>query len=422
VSLAGHCSGLYQTIRDENVDMQGRGALNFLGGLVALVDDAANDETEVHIGKQPDLTDLFLTANAAPHLTIGLAGKTTRVRDDLRVDGKLNVGSNASPASTVRAQILTWPQLGALNATLLQQNLTGVQTANSTIRRGFGFLGTYDLAGFNLNEFSGVASVPIVDDVSGASVLLTYAAYRGGIDDRALLNTPDASVYDAIEPNISTIATRGHGYRARNQGLGAVLTAFGFRAEEMSGSPANRPYQDEGAPVGDPHGNRHRANTQFGSLVGAFGGGDGVVGLADATTGPTGAIAGGGVFSSEAGYLRWQDSNGSKQRIAAQEVGLTAVNGNNNNFAIGDATYARITGPTAAFTITGIAGGYAGRMIVLHNATNQNMTLSFNDANSNAANRLFMFDGLNRVTVGNGGAILVYDATAAFWIVYAFEA
>src|SRR6266705_3042079 len=111
MSLAGHCSGLYQTIRDEGVDLAGRGALDFLGGLVQVVDNAALDESAVHIGKQPDLTDLFVTANAAPHLTIGLVGKTTRVRDDLRVDGKLNVGGNVTPGSTLRTTIQTGAHL-----------------------------------------------------------------------------------------------------------------------------------------------------------------------------------------------------------------------------------------------------------------------------------------------------------------------
>jgi hypothetical protein len=317
MSLAGHCSGLYQTIRDEGTDMAGRGALNFLGGLVALVDDSANDETEVHIGKQPDLTDLFVTANAAPHLTVGGAGKTVRLRDDLRVDGKLNVGSNVTPGATIRAQVLTWANLGSGAAFMLQQNLTGTQTANASFRRGFTFVGAYDLGGFNLTEFLGVRSLPTVDDALGTGVLTTYAAFQGGIDCRPGLITPDASVYDAVEPGLSTVATRGHAYRARNQGLGAVPTAFGFRAEEMSGSPANRPFQEEGSPVSDADGNRFFSNTQFGSLQGAFGSGDGVIGIRNARVNPSTNPALGGVLYVNAGALTYRGSAGTVTVLAA---------------------------------------------------------------------------------------------------------
>jgi hypothetical protein len=77
---SGHCAGLFQTIRDEGVDRQGRGALNFLGGLIRTVDDPTNDEIEVHVGKQPNLTDLFVTADVAPHITIGGVGKTVGIQ------------------------------------------------------------------------------------------------------------------------------------------------------------------------------------------------------------------------------------------------------------------------------------------------------------------------------------------------------
>jgi len=422
MTLAGHCSGLYQTIRDEGVDMSGRGAMDFRGGLVQVVDDAALDSSDVHIGKQPDLTDLFLTANAAPHLTIGIAGKTTRVRDDLRIDGKLNVGSNVSPASSIRAQILTWANLGAGAATMLQQNLTGVQTAAAASRLGFSFVGTYDLAGFNLTSFRGIASVPTVDDGIGTALLTEYAAYRGGIDCRPLTATPDAHSYDAIAPTGTSGATRGHAYRARNHGNVQIATAYHFRSEGMTNSPNCRPFQDEGSPVGDTHGNRFRSSSMFGSLVGAFGGGDGVVGLANAPVSPAGAILAGGVAFAEGGELKWLDAAGNKERISPVQVDLIAVNGNNNDFAIGEATYVRLSFPTAAFTITGIAGGTPGRVIIMRNATVQNMSITNLDANSAAANRIQTQDGLTHTTTGAGAVLLVYDGTVNLWQLIHMEA
>jgi hypothetical protein len=45
--------------------------------------------------------------------------------------------------------------------------------------------------------------------------------------------------------------------------------------------------------AGDNHGNRFKSNTQFGSTTGQFGGGDGVIGVATATTLPVGSAANG---------------------------------------------------------------------------------------------------------------------------------
>lgn len=101
--------------------------------------------------------------------------------------------------------------------------------------------------------------------------------------------------------------------------------------------------------------------------------------------------------------------------------GFTAVNGNNNNIAIGDFSIIRITGPTAAFTITGIANVANGKSCVLYNATTQIMTVSNEDANSTAANRIHTMDGANIVTVGEGNVTLFYDPTGARWIPTAFS-
>jgi hypothetical protein len=49
----------------------------------------------------------------------------------------------------------------------------------------------------------------------------------------------------------------------------------------------------------------------------------------------------------------------------------TASNGNNNNIVAGTSSFLRITGPTAAFEITGVAGGVDGKFLVLFNSTSQ---------------------------------------------------
>lgn len=108
--------------------------------------------------------------------------------------------------------------------------------------------------------------------------------------------------------------------------------------------------------------------------------------------------------------------------IAARASNFTAGNGNNDNIAIGSTTFVRITGPTAAFTIRGIAGGYDGRMLVLVNTTTQNMSFANDNAGSTAGNRILTNTGGTLTTAGTGSAILIYDATTARWRIIGFDA
>lgn len=101
------------------------------------------------------------------------------------------------------------------------------------------------------------------------------------------------------------------------------------------------------------------------------------------------------------------------------EEGLTLASGNNNDVVIGDATLQRITGPGGAFTITGIAGGVAGRQVILFNSTAQNMTIANESASSAAANRINMLTGFDYVSTGQGSVLLVYSAAESRWLMLA---
>lgn len=83
----------------------------------------------------------------------------------------------------------------------------------------------------------------------------------------------------------------------------------------------------------------------------------------------------------------------------------------NNNYS-----YVRIAGTqTAAFTITGIAGGQSGKMIILYNATSYNMTISNESTSSTAANRIKSPGGSN-ILVTPGSAIqLLYSGNESRW-------
>jgi hypothetical protein len=68
---------------------------------------------------------------------------------------------------------------------------------------------------------------------------------------------------------------------------------------------------------------------------------------------------------------------------------FAASNGANNNIALPSKSFIRITGPTGAFSISGIAkpANPDGRVVILYNTTSQHMTIT-DDATSTAANRI----------------------------------
>jgi hypothetical protein len=105
----------------------------------------------------------------------------------------------------------------------------------------------------------------------------------------------------------------------------------------------------------------------------------------------------------------------------SQQVNTALVNGANNDVVLSGKSYVKIkAGPTGAFSITGIAGGTDGRMVLLHNSTGQNMTIA-NEALSTAANRILTLTGADFVSTGDCFVRLIYDADALRWIVMATQ-
>ena len=101
---------------------------------------------------------------------------------------------------------------------------------------------------------------------------------------------------------------------------------------------------------------------------------------------------------------------------------FVAVNGNNNDLSV-SSSYVRITGPTAPFAITGVAGGssssispYDGTLLVLRNTTVQTMTVSHASASSVVGNRFYISTGADFVIPAYAQASFVYDATSGYWV------
>jgi hypothetical protein len=107
------------------------------------------------------------------------------------------------------------------------------------------------------------------------------------------------------------------------------------------------------------------------------------------------------------------DVNGSA--AFREGTALTLSNGANNDIALADYSFFRVTGPTAAFTVTGFANGTDGRALTLVNASGQTMTLG-NQTASSPTNQIKV--GSSSVSLpANGVATMIYNATLSKWIV-----
>ena len=94
---------------------------------------------------------------------------------------------------------------------------------------------------------------------------------------------------------------------------------------------------------------------------------------------------------------------------------LTCVNGVNNNIALANYSFYRITGPTAAFSITGFGNGTDGRCLTIINASGQSLTLSH--LTTSIITNQINTGGSAVVLPTNGVATLIYNANLVKWIV-----
>lgn len=104
--------------------------------------------------------------------------------------------------------------------------------------------------------------------------------------------------------------------------------------------------------------------------------------------------------------------------VALRCGALALANGTNNNVDLltTEMSYYRISGPTAATTITGMTGGYDGRMVVLYNGSGQYLTLAHQNAGSLAVNRLLLSGASDLIIAPNDVITFVYNSTDSRWI------
>jgi len=119
----------------------------------------------------------------------------------------------------------------------------------------------------------------------------------------------------------------------------------------------------------------------------------------------------------QAGMFR---ADGSIRFTAA--ITPTALSGNVDNYAptgFADAYWVRQDGGAADRSITGLAGGVDGRIVVIENIGTTNTLVLVHDATSTAANRFFGPNSADHTIRTNGAAIVRYDGTSTRWRVLA---
>lgn len=102
--------------------------------------------------------------------------------------------------------------------------------------------------------------------------------------------------------------------------------------------------------------------------------------------------------------------------FATRAIALSLSNGANNNVGITDGAYARIAGPTGAFSISGFSGGVDGRRLTVYNSVAQDMTITNEGGSSTAINRILTLTGADVTLTGVSSATFVYDSTDTRWI------
>lgn len=108
--------------------------------------------------------------------------------------------------------------------------------------------------------------------------------------------------------------------------------------------------------------------------------------------------------------------------LSVRDQVLTLVNGANNNITL--PTYAGTlytAGPTGAYSITGLAGGSSGRIIVIVNNVAQTLTVAHNSGSSSAGNKI-LIGGAADITVSQFGSVtLQYLSGTSAWSVVSYK-
>jgi trimeric autotransporter adhesin len=111
------------------------------------------------------------------------------------------------------------------------------------------------------------------------------------------------------------------------------------------------------------------------------------------------------------------DANGD---LALRQNEVTVANGVNNDVSTGPYSFVKVTGPSAAFSISGFSGGVDGKILTVLNLTTQNMTIVNQTGSASVlTNRINTLSGADIVTTGNGSVTMQYSIADNRWMVIA---
>ena len=104
--------------------------------------------------------------------------------------------------------------------------------------------------------------------------------------------------------------------------------------------------------------------------------------------------------------------------IATPKNGISCANGSNNhNVSIAEASFIRISGPTAPFAIGGFTGGEDGRPLKVFNTAPYAMTITNQDSSATAGNGILTNTGADVVLrAGTSFATFIYSGVDSLWI------
>ena len=108
------------------------------------------------------------------------------------------------------------------------------------------------------------------------------------------------------------------------------------------------------------------------------------------------------------------DINGA---YATKQKTLTLSNGRNDNIEIGDASFVRIVGPTAAFSVSGIANGTNGKRVRIANMTGKDWTIMDSSSFSTLGNRIETNTNSDIIVSGPVPILdMIYDSVSNQWL------
>lgn len=262
-------------------------------------------------------------ADTSSNTRITLAATTPHLlfSGDGRLTGKLTVGDTggsgvgqdirlAATTLTAGAKVLDITNSGTWALNTASSQAFSVLNAAPSTSAGSGTSGHSVDGLFFVGTGSGAGSYSRVAGVLSRVGVISLTGTVTNLES-FFANTP---LIFGGSPTITNLAAYRSSY-AGNSNAGLVA---GFLQDTAITSGTNRhPFREVGSTAGDAHGNRFPSNTQFGSTTGAFGGGAGVIGIANATTVPTSNPSGGGVLYVSAGALIYRGSAGTTTTIAA---------------------------------------------------------------------------------------------------------